>query len=101
MFHLDLELSSRYQVEYINSSVQSIVPYESGLTVQETLGSERVDIVPRVFFVATHKDCVSDQPTYIRHTTLLAVVKRTEAYREGMVQFPSKSRLIPDCQQLV
>jgi len=77
VFRLDLELNSRYQVEYVNSSGESIVPYESALTVQETLlqslatiastsitrmvGGERIDIIPRVFFVGTHKDRVSTQ----------------------------------------
>jgi len=37
VFRLDLELNSRYQVEYINSSGRSIIPYEAGLTMQETL----------------------------------------------------------------
>ena len=58
-------------------------------------GCERVDIIPRGFFVGhTQKLCETNTYMYIRHTTLLAVVKRTEAYWEGMVQFPSKSRLI-------
>ena len=64
VFRLDLELNSRYQVEYVNSSGESIVPYESALTVQETLlqslatiastsitrmvGGERVDIISAV-----------------------------------------------------
>ena len=110
VFRLDLELNSRYQVEYINSSGEAIVPYEAGLTVQETLlqslatiastsitrmvGSETVDILPRAFFVGTHKDRVSDQHLLQIDNALQAVVKRTEAYREGMVQFASESRLI-------
>ena len=110
VFRLDLELNSRYQVEYITSSGESIVPYEAGLTVQETLlqslatiastsitrmvGSETVDILPRAFFVGTHKDRVSDQHLFQIDNALQAVVKRTEAYREGMVQFASESRLI-------
>jgi len=110
VFRLDLELNSRYQVEYINSSGESIVPYESALTVQETLlqslatiastsitrmvGGKRVDIMPRAFFVGTHKDRVSDQHLHQIDNTLQAVVKRTEAYREGIVQFASESHLI-------
>ena len=110
VFRLDLDLNSRYKVEYINSSGESIVPYESGLTMQETLlqslatiastsivrmvDGERVDIVPSVFFVGTHKDLVSDEQLHHIDNTLQAVVKGTEAYREGMVQFASESRLI-------
>jgi len=110
VFRLDLELNSRYQVEYINSSGRSIVPYEASLTVQETLlqslatiastsivrkvGSETVNIVPSVFFVGTHKDLVSDKHLLQIDSALQDVVKRTEAYREGMVQFASESRLI-------
>ena len=110
VFRLDLDLNSRYKVEYINSSGESIVPYESGLTMQETLlqnlatiastsivrivDGERVDILPSVFFVGTHKDLVSDEQLRRIDSTLQGVVKRTETYREGMVQFASKSQLI-------
>ena len=110
VFRLDLELSSRYQVEYVHSSGKSIVPYKAGLTVQETLlqslatiastsivqrvGNETVNIVPSVFFVGTHKDLVSDEHLLQIDNTLQAVVKKTEAYREGLVQFASESRLI-------
>ena len=110
VFRLDLDLNSRYKVEYINSSGESIVPYESGLTMQETLlqslatiastsivrmvGSETVNILPSVFFIGTHKDLVSDERLRHIDSTLQGVVKRTEAFREGMVQFASESRLI-------
>jgi len=50
--------------------------------------------VPSVFFVGTHKDHVSDERLLQIDNTLQAVVKRTDAYHEGMVQFASKSRLI-------
>ena len=110
VFRLDLDLNSRYKVEYINSSGESIVPYESGLTMQETLlqslatiastsivrmvDGERVDIVPSVFFVGTHKDLVSDEQLHHIDSTLQGIVRRTEAFREGMVQFASESHLI-------
>ena len=71
VFRLDLELNSRYQVEYITSSGESIVPYESGLTVLETLlqslatiastsvtrmvGSERVESCPELSLSAHTK----------------------------------------------
>ena len=110
VFRLDLDLNSRYKVEYINSSGESIVPYEAGLTMQETLlqslatiastsivrmvDGERVDILPSIFFVGTHKDLVSDERLRRIDSSLQGVVKRTEAYREGMVQFASESHLI-------
>ena len=110
VFRLDLDLNSRYKVEYINSSGESIVPYESALTMQETLlqslatiastsivrmvDGERVNILPSVFFVGTHKDLVLDKQLRHIDSTLQGVVKRTEAYREGMVQFASESHLI-------
>ena len=110
VFRLDLDLNSRYKVKYINSSGESIVPYESGLTIQETLlqslatiastsivrmvGLKRVNILPSVFFVGTHKDLVSDKQLHLIDSTLQGVIKRTEAYREGMVQFALESRLI-------
>ena len=110
VFRLDLDLNSRYKVEYINSSGESIVPYESGLTMQETLlqslatiaatslvrivGSETINILPSVFFIGTHEDLVSDERLRHIDSTLQGVVKRTEAYRDGMVQFASESHLI-------
>ena len=110
MFRLDWELNRRYQVEYITSQGKSIVPYEAGLTVQEMLlqslatiastsisrmvGNERITINPDIFLVATHKDCVSDDRLQEIDSALQVVVKGTEAYREGMIQFASESRLI-------
>ena len=109
-FRLDMELSRRYQVEYIDSEGKSIIPYESGLTVQEMLlqslatiastsifrivGDERITINPDIFLVGTHKDLVSDEHLQQVDSVLQALVRGTEAYREGMIQFASESRLI-------
>ena len=110
MFRLDWQLNRRYQVEYITSQGKSIVPYEAGLTVQDMLlqslatiastsisrmvGNERITINPDIFLVGTHKDCVLDDRLQEIDSALQAVVKGTEAYREGMIQFASESRLI-------
>ena len=110
VFRLDWELNRRYQVEYITSQGKSIVPYEAGLTVQEMLlqslatiastsisrmvGNERITINPNIFLVATHKDRVSDNRLQEIDSALQTIVKGTEAYREGMIQFASESRLI-------
>ena len=110
MFRLDWELNRRYQVEYITAQGKSIIPYEAGLTVQEMLlqslatidstsiyrmvGNERIIIYPDVFLVGTHKDCVSDDRLQEIDRALQVVVKGTEAYQKGMIQFASESRLI-------
>ena len=109
-FRLDMELNKRYQVEYIDSKGKSIIPYQSGLTVQEMLlqslatiastsifrivGDERITINPNVFLVATHRDLVSAEHLQQVDSVLQALIRSTEAFREGMIQFASESRLI-------
>ena len=109
-FRLNMELNRRYQVEYIDSKGKSIIPYDSGLTVQEMLlqslatiastsifrivGDERVAINPNAFLVGTHRDLVSDEHLRQVDSVLQALVRRTKAFREGMIQFASESRLI-------
>lgn len=109
MFHLELELKSRYQVEYIHSIVggplyhmklasqskrlpQSPATITSTSTVQ-MVGRERVVILLRVSLLASTRSC-AEQCLLWMDDSLQAVVKRTEAYCEGMVQFASKSCLI-------
>ena len=110
LFRLDWELNRRYQVEYITAQGKSIIPYEAGLTVQEMLlqslatiastsiyrmvGNERIIINPDVFLVGTHKDCVSDDRLQEIDSALQVVVRGTEAYQKGMIQFASESHLI-------
>ena len=110
VFSLHLELNKRFQVEYITSQGRAAVPYEAGLTVQEMLlqslatiastsvfrmvGSKKTVIQPNIFFVATHKDLVSDEQICQVDIALQEVVKGTEAYKNGMVQFASESRMI-------
>ena len=110
VFSLHLELNGRFQVEYITSQGKTAVPYEAGLTVQEMLlqslatiastsvfrmvDGTKVIIQPNIFFVATHKDLVSEEHVHQVDITLQEVVKGTEAYKDGMVQFGSESQLI-------
>ena len=110
VFSLHLELNKRFQVEYVTSHGRATVPYEAGLTVQEVLlqsvasiastsvfrmvGGKNVIIQPNIFFVATHKDLVSDEHLHQIDITLQEVVKGTEAYKGGMVQFGSESQMI-------
>ena len=110
VFSLHLELNKKFQVEYITLHGKVTVPYEAGLTVQEMLlqslatiastsvfrmvGDRKVIIQPNIFFVATHKDLVSEQHVHQVDITLQEVVKCTEAYKDGMVQFGSESQMI-------
>ena len=115
VFSLHLELNKKFRVEYITSHGKVTVPYEAGLTVQEMLlqslgtiastsvsrmvGDKKVMIQPNIFFVATHKDLVSEEHIHQVDITLQEVVKGTEAYKNGMVQFGSESHYCS--QQLV
>ena len=110
VFSLHLELNERFQVEYITSHGIAAVPYKAGLTVQEMLlqslatiastsvfrmvGGKKVIIQPNIFFVATHKDLVSEEYIHQVDIILQEVVKGTEAYKDGMVQFGSESQMI-------
>ena len=110
VFSLHLDLNKKFRVEYITSYGQAAVPYEAGLTVQEMLlqslatiastsvfrmvGGKKVIVQPNIFFVATHKDLVSEEHVHQVDITLQEVVKGTEAYKNGMVRFASESRMI-------
>ena len=110
VFSLHLELNKKFRVEYITSHGKVTVPYEAGLTVLEMLhqslatiastsvsrmvGDRKVMIQPNIFFVATHKDLVSEEHIHQVDITLQEVVKGTEAYKDGMVQFGSESQMI-------
>ena len=110
VFSLHLELNERFQVEYITSHGKAAVPYEAGLTVQEMLlqslatiastsvfrmvGDKKVVIQPNIFLVATHKDLVSEEHIHRVDIALQEVVKGTQAYKDGMVQFGSESHMI-------
>ena len=110
VFSLHLELNERFQVEYITSQGKAAVPYKAGLTGQEMLlqslatiastsvfrmvGNKKVIIQPNIFLVATHKDLVSEEHIHQVDITLQEVVKGTEAYKDGMVQFGSESQMI-------
>ena len=110
VFSLHLELNKKFRVEYITSHGKVTVPYEAGLTVLEMLlqslatiastsvsrmvGDRKVMIQPNIFFVATHKDLVSEEHIHQVDITLQEVVKGTEAYKDGMVQFGSESQMV-------
>ena len=110
VFSLHLDLNKKFQVEYITSHGKAAVPYEAGLTVLEMLlqslatiastsvsrmvGDRKVVIQPNIFFVATHKDLVSEEHIHQVDIALQEVVRGTEAYKNGMVQFASESCMI-------
>ena len=110
VFPLHLELNERFQVKYITSHGKATVPYKAGLTVQEMLlqslatiastsvfrmvGGKKVVIQPNIFLIATHKDLVSEEHIHQVDITLQEVVKSTEAYKDGMVQFGSECQMI-------
>lgn len=111
VFPLHLDLDGNFRIEYLDEDGDSMVAYESSLTVREALlqslasiastgiiASEDTKILPKVLFVGTHKDKLSPQTQQedIRRIDrdLQQMIEGTEAIDENMVVFASPSQMI-------
>ena len=115
-FQLHIGLNERFQVEYELPSGESSKCYESSLSILDSilqtlstiaamgtfvykgLQKECVPLTPKVFLIGTHKDLLDKKSaaTIIDRidAQLQTVIKLTSHYREGIIQFASKSRMI-------
>ena len=109
VFRLDHDLNKRFMVEYVRSTGATSEPYQSNFTVKEALlqslasiasmgtyvnRGDQVPLRSKVFFVGTHKDKVSQKRINRIDRCLQQLVRSTGLYREGMIQFASKSRML-------
>ena len=115
-FQLHRDLNECFQVEYELPSGESSKCYESSLSILDSilqtlstiaamgtfiykgLQKKCVPLKPKVFLIGTHKDLLDKKSaaTIIDRidAQLQTVIKSTSHYREGIIQFASKSRMI-------
>ena len=109
-FPLHKGLSTKCPVEYQHPDGSSIIPFEASCTTKEILLSSLASIAstrsyikledgkpvtPKVLFIATHKDKLrSEQDLHEIDQELREVVKSTIAYKEEMIIFCSKNRMV-------
>ena len=115
-FQLHKDLNECFQVEYELPSGESSKCYQSSLSILDSilqtlstiaamgtfvykgLQKKCVPLKPKVFLIGTHKDLLDKKSaaTIINRidAKLQEVIKSTSHYREGIIQFASKSRMI-------
>ena len=109
-FPLHKSLNIKCSVEYQHPDGRSIIPFEASCTTKEILLSSLASIAstrsyskledgkpvtPKVLFIATHKDKLgSEQDLQKIDQELQEVVKSTDAYKEEMIVFCSKKRMV-------
>ena len=109
-FPLHKGLNEKCPVEYQHPDGRSIIPFEASCTTKEILLSSLASIAstrsyiklddgkpvtPKVLFIATHKDKLgSEQDLQKIDQELQDVVKSTNAYKEEMIIFCSKSQMV-------
>ena len=106
---LNKELNEKYKVEYMRPDEQKFLQkYLSSLTVQEDLmrslasiastqykNKDGKEVKPRVMLIATFKDKVPQEEDCQRKLKELeALVKETDAFRQGMIVDASKSQMV-------
>ena len=110
VFRLDHDLNKQFTVEYVCSTGTKSEPYQSTFKVKEALlqslasiasmvtcvyrDGQEVLLKPQVFFVGTHKDMVSEAEIDCINDALEKLVKPTDMYRKGIIQFASESRML-------
>lgn len=110
VFRLDHDLNKQFTVEYVRSTGTKSKPYQSTFTVKEALlqslasivsmvtyvyrEGKKVPLKPKVFFVGTHRDKVSEAEVDRINLALQKLVATTGVYREGIIQFGSESRML-------
>ena len=115
-FRLDQDLNQRFTIEYRLPGGGRSKPYESSLTVEETIlqtlasvasmgtftykgpQMKSVPLKPKVLIVGTHKDkldkATAESKMKEMDKYLQKLIKSTSHYREDLVEFSSESQLI-------
>ena len=111
-FRLDKELNTQYVVEYQHPDGSVMTPYETSFTTKETLlqflatissvGSftktedeKEVQLKPKALFVGTHRDQLASREQFLAiDRELQELIKTTDAYRDGLIEFASEEQLI-------
>jgi GTPase SAR1 family protein len=110
-FRLDQDLNKKYLVQYQHpTSGRLIEPFEASFTMKEALLQflasiastrsytkieDKVPVAPKVLFIGTHKDkLLSDHQLKRIDQELQQAVCKTNAFKEGMIEFATKDDLI-------
>ena len=110
-FRLDQDLNMKCLVQYQHpTSGRLIKPFEASFTMKEALLQflasiastrsytkieDKVPVTPKVLFIGTHKDnLTSEQELTKIDRDLQQAVCKTDAFREGMIEFATKDNLI-------
>lgn len=109
-FPLHKGLNEKCPVEYQHPNGSSIVPFEASYTIKDVLLSSLASIastqnytqisdgkavMPKVLFVATHKDRLESEEHFLDiDRELQEIVKKTNAYIENMIVFCSQDQML-------
>ena len=111
VFNLSKPFDGKYEVKYVDSDCSQFKPYQTQYTVMDALlqclasisclgeysktpNRENIGIKPKVFFIGTHKDLVSEAILLKREKELAAAIKKTAWYKKDMIEFASSENLI-------
>ena len=112
VFQLNKDLNTKFVVEYKHPNGRLATPYETSFTTKETLlqllatissvGSftktedeKEVQLTPKALFVGTHRDKLASREQFLAiDRELQELIKTTDAYRDGLIEFASREQLI-------
>ena len=109
---LDKDLHTKYVVEYQHPNGGIMTPYTTSLTSREavlqslatissvgsftkTVDGKQVHVKPKALFVGTHRDQLASREQFLAiDQELQELIKTTDAYRDGLIEFASEEQLI-------
>lgn len=111
LLRLDKELSEKYSVDYLSSrglpksqfydfSVKDYV-LQTLTIIASASFTKHTSTRTQVVFIGTHRELVSEEQVSRIDCELQQLIKYTLLYREGLVQFASKDRLIMEFNSLL
>ena len=102
VFRLDWDLNTEFAIHYSHSEKGQSKPYQSSIKLKDALlqslasiaamgtfvyeGQQMERLQPKVFFVGTHKDKVSEERTAEIDMELQKAIESTSFFRSGLVQ---------------
>ena len=109
-FRADQDLNTNFPVEYRHSNGESMVPFKASMTGRDailqflasvssiaslSLPEGKIQVQPKVIFIATHIDLLESDDKIIEiDTELQKIVKITQAYKDGMIVHASESCML-------
>ena len=111
LLRLDKELSEKYSVDYLSSRglpKSQLYDFSVKDYVLQTLAiigsasfTQNISNRPQVVFIGTHRELVSEEQVSRIDCELQQLIKYTLLYKEGLVQFASRDRLIMEFNSLL